>query len=574
MTWSKRLNFELLRTATGSRARLTRFKTLHNEVTTPIFMPVGTFATVRTQPLDVVEEIGAQVLLANTFHLMLRPGPEVFQKFGDIHRFMGWPKSVLTDSGGFQIFCLPDARHITEEGAKFRAYTDKREIMLTPERSIEMQKIIGSDIMMVLDECIPSTSPYEVAKEAMERTHRWAARSLAQRGDTPQAMFGIVQGACFPDLRRESAKVLCEMPFDGFAIGGLAVGETSAEREDSTALVTELLPEHLPRYLMGVGTPRDLLEAVHRGVDMFDCILPTALAQQGVVFTWNGKIDLRRGRYRLDDGSLDPTCQCKVCRNYSIAYLHHLQKVKEPLAWQLLATHNLTFYMKLMAGMRRAIQDDTFLDFYRTHRENLGRSDGGEPPKRRPPHKKTKPAPLQIGRFEIVQNIENSTPGTSCAAIRDTISGEIIHGEIIHELFAAHPKILDLLSGQDNGENLTPLVVWDVGLGAAFNAMALISAYESAGAANDAKPMRPLHITSFATETTPLELALGHPWLFPHTRHAGPHTLWRENLWQSKHQNVKWELFLGDFIETKERATEADVVLIAKPTKPTNEELP
>lgn len=573
MATSKRLNFELLRVASGSRARLTRFKTLHNEVTTPIFMPVGTFATVRTQPLDVVEEIGAQVLLANTFHLMLRPGPELFQKFGDIHRFMGWSKSVLTDSGGFQIFSLPNARNMTEEGARFRAYTDKREILLTPELSIGMQKTIGSDIMMVLDECIPSTSPHEMARAAMERTHRWAARSLAARGESPQSMFAIVQGACYPDLRRESARILREMPFDGFAIGGLAVGETSAEREDSTELVTELLPHDLPRYLMGVGTPRDLLEAVHRGVDMFDCILPTALAQQGVAFTWNGKIDLRRGRYRLDEGSLDPSCACAVCRKYSIAYLHHLQKVKEPLAWQLLATHNLTFYMKLMAGMREAIQNDTFLDFYRTHRENLGQGDGGEPPKRKPAHKKSRPAPLQIGRFEIVQNIATAEPGVFGTAIRDNVSGEFTHAlnapdEEAHRRYVEESKILTLLKIQNpecqsllGGEPDKPVVVWDVGMGAAFNAMAIVTAYEAAAAGGE--KLRPLHISSFSEDPAALELALGHPWLFPHTRHAGPHTVWRERLWESKQHPVRWELFHGDFLESKTRAPEPDLILHA-----------
>jgi queuine tRNA-ribosyltransferase len=554
MAMSRRLNFELLKQAKGSRARLTRFRTLHNEVLTPIFMPVGTFATVRTQPLDIVNEIGAQVLLANTFHLMLRPGPELFQKFGDIHRFMRWPKSVLTDSGGFQIFCLPEARQMTEEGARFRAYTDKRQILLTPERSIEMQKTIGSDIMMVLDECIPSTSTHEVARAAMERTHRWAARSLAARGDSPQSMFGIVQGACYEDLRRESARVLTQMPFDGFAIGGLAVGETSAEREDSTEIVTELLPHDLPRYLMGVGTPRDLLEAVHRGVDMFDCILPTALAQQGVVFTWNGKIDLRRGRYRLEDSSLDPACECTVCRNYSIAYLHHLQKVKEPLAWQLLATHNLTFYMKLMAGMRQAIAEDRFLEFYHAHRENLGRSDGLDPPKRKPAHKKSKPAPMQLGRFEIVQQGD-------IAGIRDTQSGEIMHSvndphEEARRLYIDQSGLMDILRQTDTSTD--PVVVWDVGLGAAFNAMALVGAYEDAAARGE--KLRPLHICSFEIDTDPLKLVIGQPWLFSHARHAGPHRINTENLWQSKKMSLRWELFRGDFLETMDQAPPPRVI--------------
>ncbi len=568
MAMSRRLNFELLKTAKGSRARLTRFRTLHNEVLTPIFMPVGTFATVRTQPLDILDDIGAQVLLANTFHLMLRPGPELFQRFGDIHRFMRWPKSVLTDSGGFQIFCLPESRRMTEEGARFRAYTDKREILLTPERSIEMQKTIGSDIMMVLDECIPSTSSHEVARAAMERTHRWAARSLAARGDSPQSMFGIVQGACYEDLRRESARVLTQMPFDGFAIGGLAVGETSSEREDSTEIVTELLPHDLPRYLMGVGTPRDLLEAVHRGVDMFDCILPTALAQQGVVFTWNGKIDLRRGRYRLEEGSLDPECGCTVCRNYSIAYLHHLQKVKEPLAWQLLATHNLTFYMKLMAGMRAAIAEDTFLDFYHAHRENLGRSDGLEPPKRKPAHKKSKPSPMRLGRFEIVQHQVESPSGGAArnvAAIRDVESGEIMHSvndprDEARRLYIEQPALMEILRQEDNNrqDDGQPVVVWDVGLGAAFNAMALIAEYEEAAARGE--KLRPLRICSFEIDTDPLKLVLGQPWLFPHVRHAGPHTIQAENLWESRKLPVRWELYRGDFLETMDQAPAPRVI--------------
>ncbi|MEY4631681.1 MAG: hypothetical protein RIQ81_1801 [Pseudomonadota bacterium] len=561
MARSSRLNFELLKVARGSRARLTRFRTLHNEVTTPIFMPVGTFATVRTQPLDVLDELGAQVLLANTFHLMLRPGPELFRKFGDIHRFMRWPKSVLTDSGGFQIFCLPEARQMTEEGARFRAYTDKREILLTPELSIEMQKTIGSDIMMVLDECIPSTSPHEVARAAMERTHRWAARSLAARGESPQSMFGIVQGACYPDLRQESARVLTDMPFDGFAIGGLAVGETSAEREDSTAIVTEFLPHDLPRYLMGVGTPRDLLEAVHRGVDMFDCILPTSLAQQGVVFTWNGKIDLRRGRYRMDDVELDPDCHCNVCRNYSVAYLHHLQRVKEPLAWQLLATHNLTFYMKLMAGMRAAIAEDRFLEFYQQHRENLGRSDGLDPPKRKPAHKKSKPPPRQLGRFEVIERQMETGDGQQCAqgSIRDLASGEVMHSvndpqEEARRLYIEQSGLPALMQ-----ENTTePLVVWDVGLGAGFNAMALIRAYEEL--VEQGTTLRPLHLCSFEIDLDPLRLAISNPWLFPHARHPGPHLIASDRVWQSKKLPVKWQLFEGDFLAELDHAPAPRVI--------------
>ncbi len=273
-----RLHFQLEATVAGSRARAARFRTRHNEVLTPTFMPVGTHASVRGQRREDILESGAQVLLANTYHLLLRPGPELFDKIGGIHAFMNWPRSVLTDSGGFQIFSLPNSRNMHEDGAEFRSYVDNSTIHLSPERSIAMQKSIGSDIMMVLDQCVPSTVDRVIARHAMELTHRWAQRSLNARGDSPQALFGIVQGACYTDLRIESARAITQLPFDGFAIGGLAVGESAAEREDCTATVTDCLPVDRPRYLMGVGTTRDLLEAVHRGVDMFDCILPTALA--------------------------------------------------------------------------------------------------------------------------------------------------------------------------------------------------------------------------------------------------------------------------------------------------------
>ena len=284
-----RLQFQLIKTAKHSRARATTFRTLHGQIETPIFMPVGTQATVRAQNRNTLAKTGAQILLANTYHLLLRPGQEVFEKMGGIHRFMKWDRSVLTDSGGFQVFSLPHARKMTEEGASFRSYVDGAVILLSPERSISMQRAIGSDIMMAMDQCIPSTAERTEAEAAMHLTHRWAKRSLAARGDSAQSLFGIVQGACFEDLRKQSADFLTELPFDGFAIGGLAVGESKAMREDFTELSAAMLPTHLPRYLMGVGTPIDLLEAVHRGVDMFDCIMPTALAQQGVSFTFQGK---------------------------------------------------------------------------------------------------------------------------------------------------------------------------------------------------------------------------------------------------------------------------------------------
>ncbi len=303
---STRLHFQLEATAPGSRARAARFRTPHNEVLTPTFMPVGTHASVRGQRRDDILESGAQVLLANTYHLLLRPGAALFEKLGGIHAFMNWPRSVLTDSGGFQIFSLPDSRNMREDGAEFKSYVDNSTICLSPELSIATQKSIGADIMMALDQCVPATVDHATARRAMELTHRWAQRSLDARGDSQQALFGIVQGACHTDLRIESARAITQMPFDGFAIGGLAVGESVAQREDCTAIVTDCLPADQPRYLMGVGTTRDLLEAVHRGVDMFDCILPTALATQGVAFTSLGRRDLRRAAYNGMDAPLDP----------------------------------------------------------------------------------------------------------------------------------------------------------------------------------------------------------------------------------------------------------------------------
>jgi len=285
-----RLPFTLQGESRGSQARAATFRTLHGEVQTPIFMPVGTQATVKAQTVESLKTTGTRVLLANTYHLLLRPGPEVFQRFGGIHRFMNWDGPVLTDSGGFQIFSLPHSRTMNEDGACFQSYIDGTSHLLSPESSIAMQHTIGGDIIMALDQCIPSTASYAQAVAAMALTHRWAERSLRARGDSPQALFGIVQGACHPELRKQSAAFLRELPFDGLAIGGLAVGETHRERYDMTALVPDYLPKTLPRYLMGVGTPIDMLESVHRGIDMFDCIMPTQLAQRGVVFTSQGKL--------------------------------------------------------------------------------------------------------------------------------------------------------------------------------------------------------------------------------------------------------------------------------------------
>ncbi len=484
----RRLDFKVQATASGSRARAGRFRTLHNEVLTPVFMPVGTHAAVRAQRREDLIDSGAQVLLANTYHLLLRPGVEIFEKFGGIHRFMNWPRSVLTDSGGFQIFSLPGSRTLREECAEFKSYVDRRMIRLSPERSIAAQRAIGADIMMVLDQCVPSTVEHGVAREAMQLTHRWAARSLAARGDSPQALFGIVQGASYPDLRVASARAVTDLPFEGFAIGGLAVGESAAQREDCTALVTEHLPADRPRYLMGVGTTRDLLEAVHRGVDMFDCILPTALAKQGVAFTSLGRRDLRRAAYRGMDGPIDPDCGCYTCRTFSIAYLYHLNRVRETTGWQLLGVHNLHFYMQLMRRMREHILAGTWLAFYHAQRDVLDARDRYGTVSKHIPKAQRRLRRLQLGRYEVVVRDE-------LGHIRDRQSGEVMHpvhdpAEEARSLYVDQSRLLGRLDAADP----RPLVVWDVGLGAAANAMAAIHAVEARrrGAGCIARPGRAL----------------------------------------------------------------------------------
>ncbi|HNC57693.1 MAG TPA: tRNA guanosine(34) transglycosylase Tgt, partial [Leptospiraceae bacterium] len=527
-----RLNFQLEKEAENSKARAARFMTLHGEVLTPIFMPVGTQATVKSQTKDTLETTGSNILLANTYHLLLRPGIEVFQRIGGIHKFMNWTKPVLTDSGGFQIFSLENTRSITEEGAVFRSYIDGRNILLSPELSIETQKAIGSDIMMVLDECVPSTSDYNMAREAMELTHRWAKRSLVARGDSNQALFGIIQGACFTDLRKESAAQITDMPFDGFAIGGLAVGETKEERNDFCELSASLLPKNMPRYLMGVGTPIDLLEAVHRGVDMFDCILPVEQAQRSVAFTSLGKLQMRRGKYKLDDTVLDPSCDCVCCKNYSRAYLHHLYKANEFLGWHLMAIHNLTYYHRLMASMREAIFKNTFLSFYRTKKVELLQSDSVNPPDIKISSLDKK---KQLGDYEIIQNKEGFW------SVRQKSSGEVMHSvsdpkEEAKRLYIDQSNLKERLMDISHED---PLVIWDVGLGAGHNAMAVLSCFESIHSA------RKVELISFEIDLDPLKLALRNSGRFPHLFHKAPKKILEEKFWEK--DLFTWKLIHGDF---------------------------
>jgi len=371
------LPFTLRAVDPGSRARRGVIETAHGAIDTPAFMTVGTRATVTgLDPRDLAS-VGAQVLLGNTYHLMLRPGVEVFRRVGGIHRFMGWSGPVLTDSGGYQIFSLSSDRTISERGARFRSYVDQRVHLLSPEKSIEMQTAIGSDVMMVLDVCIDSTSDEAHTRAAMERTHRWALRSLAARTNDAQALFAIVQGGVFPALRRESASFLTGHGFDGFAIGGLAVGDTRTEREDVTHFSAELLPADRPRYLMGVGTPPDLLQAMLAGVDMFDCILPTHLAWQGTAFTSTGRVKVTRADSGRSDTPLDARCDCATCTTSSRAYLHHLFKCGEPLGPRLLSLHNLHHYLTLMRDARSAIEAGSFASFARAKLDEIDRHEHG-----------------------------------------------------------------------------------------------------------------------------------------------------------------------------------------------------
>jgi queuine tRNA-ribosyltransferase len=540
---ASRLDFRIDATAAGSRARAATFRTLHNEVQTPLFMPVGTNATVKAQLTQTLEEAGSQILLANTYHLLLRPGPDVFRRLGGIHGFMSWSRSVLTDSGGFQIFSLPALRSMGEDGATFQSHLDGRTILLSPEVSIETQKAIGSDIMMALDQCIPSTADEDAARAALERTSRWAARSLAARGDSPQAMFAIVQGALFPELRRASAAQLTAMPFDGYAIGGLAVGESRGEREDTCEFTAQLLPDDRPRYLMGVGTPLDILEAVHRGVDMFDCIIPTQVAQRGGAFTSRGYLQLRRGVYKFAGEKLDPECPCPTCARYSRAYLHHLTKSSEALGWQLLGKHNIHFFHRLMREIRQSILEDRFIELYRAKRDFLHATDLDNPIRRQRPRPQK---PMARGAYEI-----HIAPA-GVASIRHTASGEIMHShtppfEEAQRLYVEQSGLASRLRVRSDAQprDVTPLVIWDVGLGAAANAMAAIRCYEEQAATG---PARPMLVVSFENDLDSVKLALSHIDKFPYLRHSGPAGIIERGRWQSRaHPGLEWVLVAGDF---------------------------
>ncbi len=551
-----RLNFQLEREASGTRARAARFTTLHGEVQTPIFMPVGTQATVKGQTIHSLKAAGSNVLLANTFHLLLRPGPKVFEKVGGIHKFMNWDRPVLTDSGGFQIFSLVGDRKMEEAGATFKSYVDGDLHLLSPETSIATQKAIGSDIMMVLDQCIPSTAGHAEALAAMELTHRWAVRSLAARGDSPQALFGIVQGACHTDLREKSAAFLRQLPFDGLAIGGLAVGETPAQRYEFTGVVTEHLPKNLPRYLMGVGTPLDILEAVHRGVDMFDCIIPSQLAQRGTVFTSHGRLHLRRATYKFAEEPLDATCDCQACREHSRAYLHHLVKSDELLGWHLLTIHNLRFYHRLMAAMRASILQDAFLPFYEKMRVELGREDMDNPV--------TRPKPATPFHYPRLGDYEIHKGPSGFNSVRQISSGEVMHSvnspdEEANRLYVEQPALAMRLT--TTAAESDELVIWDVGLGAGHNAMAVLRCFEKCLAEAGENPIRKLRVVSFECDLDPLRLAAGRGAYFAHVRHAAPKAILNDGKWAHASGAMHWELHHGDFLQFIEQVPAPDIIL-------------
>jgi len=351
------------RMATDGKARRARLSFPRGDVETPAFMPVGTYGTVKGMLPKDIEAIGAHIILGNTFHLMLRPGTEVVKQHGDLHDFMNWKGPILTDSGGFQVFSLGAMRKITEAGVTFQSPVNGAKVFMGPEESMQVQKDLGSDIVMIFDECTPYPATEVEAAESMRLSLRWAKRSKDAHGDSPSALFGIVQGGMYPHLRDESMSGLNEIDFDGYAIGGLSVGEPKEEMVKVLDHLAHKMPEDKPRYLMGVGKPEDIVEAVRRGVDMFDCVMPTRNARNGHLFTRNGVVRLRNSANKTDTRPLDEECGCYTCQNFSRAYLHHLDKCKEIVGSQLNTIHNLHYYQELMAGLRQAIEQGKLDDF-------------------------------------------------------------------------------------------------------------------------------------------------------------------------------------------------------------------
>lgn len=358
------ITYELLHQDKNSGARRGIVHTPHGDIQTPVFMPVGTQATVKSMTPEELKEIGAQIILSNTYHLYLRPGEDIVKEAGGLHGFMNWDKPILTDCGGFQVFSLSDLRTITEDGVEFRSHLDGSKHLFTPEKVMQIEEDLGADIIMSFDECCPYPSTYEYTKNSMERTTRWAIRCKeAHKNTDKQGLFGIIQGGFYKDLRKQSAEDLIKLDFPGYAIGGISVGEPKEEFLDVLKYTTPLMPENKPRYLMGVGTPDYLIEAALAGIDMCDCVLPTRIARNGTAMTWNGKVVIRNATYERDFTPLDSECDCYACKNYTRAYIRHLVKTKEILGTRLISMHNLYFLTKLMERVRIEIENDNLLEF-------------------------------------------------------------------------------------------------------------------------------------------------------------------------------------------------------------------
>jgi len=359
----KEFKYTLIHKDKNSNARLGKLNVFGKIVDTPVFMPVGTQATVKFLDPKDIKELGASIILSNTYHLWLRPGEEVMKKAGGIHKFMNYDGPILTDSGGFQVFSLKDTRKIEEEGVSFKSHLDGTKLFMTPEDSIRIQESIGSDIAMSFDECIPYPSTYEYTKDSTERTIRWAKRGKEAHTKQNQALFGIVQGNEYPDLRKHCAEELVKMDFDGYSIGGTSVGESKEVHYKMLDYTLPYLPEDKPRYEMGIGAVNDILTAIEKGVDMFDCVLPTRIARHGTLMTSEGRINIKKNIYKYDFSPLDKNCDCLCCKNYTRAYLHHLFRAGEGLGNRLMSIHNIRFLVKLVEDAREAIKNDRFMEY-------------------------------------------------------------------------------------------------------------------------------------------------------------------------------------------------------------------